>query len=70
MEDSAAKTETRELREKLDTLKRDFADVAKTAKVRAVEGTTDWVNEHPFAAIGVAAGVAFLIGLLIGRKTA
>jgi len=70
MEDAAVKAETRELREKLDALKRDFVDVAKTAKTRAVEGTTDWVKEHPFAAIGIAAGVAFLIGLLVGRKTA
>jgi ElaB/YqjD/DUF883 family membrane-anchored ribosome-binding protein len=65
---SSEKTETEDLREKLDTLKHDFADVARTAKERAVKGTTDWVQEHPFAAIGVGAGVGLLVGLLIGRK--
>jgi len=63
-----AKTEAQDLSEKMAALKQDFADVAKTAKDRAVEGTTDWVKEHPFTAIGIAAGVGFLIGLLVGRK--
>jgi ElaB/YqjD/DUF883 family membrane-anchored ribosome-binding protein len=65
-----AKTEAQELREKMDVLKEDFADAAKTAKDRAVKGTTEWVKEHPFATIGIAAGVGFVIGLLVGRKTA
>ena len=64
-----AKTEAQELREKMDVLKEDFADAAKTAKDRAVKGTTEWVKEHPFATIGIAAGVGFVIGLLVGRKT-
>ena len=65
-----AKTEAQELREKMDVLKEDFADAAKTAKDRAVKSTTEWVKEHPFATIGIAAGVGFVIGLLVGRKTA
>ena len=65
---STDKTETEDLREKLEALKQDFADVARTAKDRAVKGTTDWVQEHPFASIGVGAGVGLLLGLLIGRK--
>jgi ElaB/YqjD/DUF883 family membrane-anchored ribosome-binding protein len=65
---STEKTETEDLREKLDALKRDFADVARTAKQRAVKGTTDWVQEHPFGSIGIGAGVGLLLGLLIGRK--
>ena len=65
-----AKTEAQELREKMDVLKEDFADAAKTAKDRAVKGTAEWVKEHPFATIGIAAGVGFVIGLLVGRKTA
>jgi ElaB/YqjD/DUF883 family membrane-anchored ribosome-binding protein len=66
----AAKTEAQELREKMNTLKEDFAQVAKMAKDRAVKGTTEWVNEHPLATIGIAAGIGFMIGLMIGRKTA
>jgi ElaB/YqjD/DUF883 family membrane-anchored ribosome-binding protein len=65
---SEAKTDTEELREKLTALKQDFADVAKTAKERAVEGTTQWVKEHPFSTVGIGAGVGFLLGLLVGRK--
>jgi ElaB/YqjD/DUF883 family membrane-anchored ribosome-binding protein len=65
-----AKAEAQELREKMDVLKEDFADAAKKAGDRAIKGTTDWVKEHPFAAIGIAAGVGFVIGLLVGRKTA
>ena len=68
MENAASKAEAQDLREKMDVLKQDFADVAKTARERAVQGTRDWVKEHPFAAIGVAAGVGFVIGLLVGRK--
>ena len=65
-----AKAEAQELREKMDVLKEDFADAAKKAGDRAIKGTTDWVKKHPFAAIGIAAGVGFVIGLLVGRKTA
>jgi len=65
-----AKAEAQELREKIGELKDDFTDAARTAKDRAVKGTTEWVKEHPFAAIGIAAGVGFVIGLLVGRKTA
>ena len=68
MEGTATKAETQELCEKMEALKQDFADVARTAKDRAVQGTTDWVKEHPFAAIGIAAGVGLLVGLLVGRK--
>jgi ElaB/YqjD/DUF883 family membrane-anchored ribosome-binding protein len=63
-----SKTDTEDLREKLNALKQDFADVAKTAKERAVEGTTEWVKDHPFATVGIGAGVGFLLGLLVGRK--
>jgi ElaB/YqjD/DUF883 family membrane-anchored ribosome-binding protein len=66
----AAKTEAQELREKMDVLKEDFADAAKTTKDRAIKGTTEWVKEHPLATIGIAAGVGFVIGLMVGRKTA
>jgi ElaB/YqjD/DUF883 family membrane-anchored ribosome-binding protein len=65
-----AKAETQDLRKNMDVLKEDFADAAKTAKDRAIKNTTEWVKEHPFATIGIAAGVGFVIGLLVGRKTA
>lgn len=70
MEQTATKSDAQDLREKMELLKKDFADVAATAKERAVEGSRDWIREHPLAAIGIAAGVGFLIGLVVGRKTA
>ena len=68
MEHVESKTEAQDLREKMGALKQDFADVAKTARDRAVKGTTEWAKEHPLGTIGIAAGVGFLIGLLVGRK--
>jgi ElaB/YqjD/DUF883 family membrane-anchored ribosome-binding protein len=72
MEQTASKAEAQDLREKMEALKQDFADAAKTAKDRAIQGTTDWVKTNPFAAIGIAAGagcaIGLLVGLLIGRK--
>ncbi len=74
MESTGTKAEAQELRERIAALKHDAADIARTAKDRAVQGTKDWVKENPLAAVGVAvgvgAGVGFLIGLLVGRKTA
>jgi ElaB/YqjD/DUF883 family membrane-anchored ribosome-binding protein len=34
----------------------------------AARATDDYVHDHPWRAIGVAAGVGVLIGLLIGRR--
>lgn len=35
---------------------------------KAVRATDDYVHEHPWQAIGIAAGVGVLVGLLINRK--
>jgi ElaB/YqjD/DUF883 family membrane-anchored ribosome-binding protein len=40
-----------------------------TARARAAADATDeYVHENPWQAIGIAAGVSFLIGYLIGRR--
>jgi ElaB/YqjD/DUF883 family membrane-anchored ribosome-binding protein len=69
---TTVRPETRELRDKMNMLKQDFADVAKTAGDRAVKGTSDLVKDHPLAAIGIVAGVGagigLAIGLLVGRN--
>jgi ElaB/YqjD/DUF883 family membrane-anchored ribosome-binding protein len=45
------------------------AEVAVRGKAKAAAKATDhYVHEHPWKAIGAAAGVAFLLGLLIGRR--
>lgn len=35
---------------------------------KAVRATDDYVHEHPWTAIGIAAGVGVLVGLLVNRK--
>src|SRR5690606_22146147 len=35
---------------------------------RAVRVTDDYVHENPWQSLGVAAGVAFLLGLLVSRR--
>jgi ElaB/YqjD/DUF883 family membrane-anchored ribosome-binding protein len=40
-----------------------------SARARAAAGATDdFVHDNPWQAIGIAAGVAFLLGCLIGRR--
>jgi len=34
----------------------------------AAKATDSWVHDHPWTAVGVAAGIAFLVGLLVNRK--
>jgi ElaB/YqjD/DUF883 family membrane-anchored ribosome-binding protein len=34
----------------------------------AARATDDWVHDNPWGAIGVAAGVGFLVGLLVSRR--
>lgn len=35
---------------------------------KAARATDDYVHDHPWQSVGVAAGVAFLLGLLAGRR--
>ncbi|AWI77238.1 MAG: DUF883 domain-containing protein [Azoarcus sp.] len=35
---------------------------------KAAHATDDYVHAHPWESVGVAAGVAFLLGLLAGRR--
>jgi ElaB/YqjD/DUF883 family membrane-anchored ribosome-binding protein len=41
--------------------------VVKQAKVAAKE-TDNYVRENPWQAVGIAAGVAFIIGVLVSRR--
>lgn len=51
-------------RERLGDLQDDVLAQARDA----VESTDRYVHESPWAAIGVAAGVAFVLGVLVGRR--
>jgi ElaB/YqjD/DUF883 family membrane-anchored ribosome-binding protein len=45
------------------------AEAAIVAKSRAAARATDtYVHESPWTAVGVAAGVGLLVGLIIGRR--
>ena len=66
MDETATKAETRELREKFDALNRSFADVTKAVKEKVVVGTKEWAEEHPGATLGIVAGVAGALGLVVG----
>lgn len=35
---------------------------------QAARATDDYVHDNPWQAVGIAAGVGFLLGLLIGRR--
>jgi ElaB/YqjD/DUF883 family membrane-anchored ribosome-binding protein len=41
--------------------------VVDQAKV-AAKASDAWVHEHPWTAIGVAAGIGLLVGLVINRR--
>jgi len=34
----------------------------------AAHATDNWVHDHPWTAVGIAAGLAFLVGLAVNRK--
>jgi len=45
------------------------ARVAAAEKSRAAaRRADDWVHENPWAAVGAAAGVGFLLGMLVSRR--
>ena len=51
-------------RVKLADAERVLADKSKVA----AKATDEYVHEHPWQAVGIAAGIGFLLGLLIGRR--
>jgi ElaB/YqjD/DUF883 family membrane-anchored ribosome-binding protein len=47
----------------------DVNAVRAVAQTKAAAHATDsWVHEHPWTALGIAAGMAFLVGLVVNRK--
>jgi ElaB/YqjD/DUF883 family membrane-anchored ribosome-binding protein len=46
----------------------DLQDAVVTKSKAAARATDDYVHDHPWQAVGVAAGLGLLIGLLLNRK--
>lgn len=72
---AASGQQAQELRERAgDALKKarlrlQDAQAAVTENSKAAaRATDDWVHAHPWGAIGIAAGVGFLVGLLVSRR--
>ncbi len=50
-------------------LKLHDAQVVVTDNAKAAaRASDDWVHAHPWGAIGIGAGVGFLVGLLVARR--
>lgn len=52
------------MRDTKDSLK----DNVRERSQAAVDATEVYVGEHPWQSIGIAAGVGFLLGLLVSRR--
>lgn len=46
----------------------DLEDALRVKTREVARATDDYVHEHPWKSIGVAAGVGLIVGLLIGRR--
>ena len=61
----------RRMQERLQQAKHRLQDLQETAVARAKaagHAADDYVHEHPWKAIGAAAGIGMIVGLLIGRR--
>ena len=69
---SAGASELRvRMQDRLQQAKGRLLDLQETAVARARaagHAADDYVHEHPWKAIGAAAGIGMIIGLLIGRR--
>ena len=61
---SRAEESVRQARERLESLEDDLGQRARDA----AEDADRYVRDNPWAAIGIAAGVAFVVGLLVGCR--
>jgi len=71
----AAGEKVADMREKIETRLRNAklrladaeAAIVDSAKAAAA-ATDDYVHDHPWKSVGIAAGVGLLLGILIGRR--
>lgn len=72
---TSSATQAQELRDRAESALlatqaklREIQAAAKGSAKGAVRSTDDWVHGNPWRAIGIAAGVGVVIGLLIGLR--
>jgi len=61
------------LRARYDAARDRIAEVYSNTRRKVVEGAQaadTTIRDNPYQAMAVAAGVAFLVGLIVGRRTA
>jgi ElaB/YqjD/DUF883 family membrane-anchored ribosome-binding protein len=46
----------------------DLQHAAAERSRAAMHATDDWVHLHPWGAVGLGAGIGFLVGLLVARR--
>jgi ElaB/YqjD/DUF883 family membrane-anchored ribosome-binding protein len=59
------------LEDKVAKYKKDLARLQETAITKVTEvgqATDDYVHHEPWKAIGIAAGIAFVVGMLVCRR--
>lgn len=59
------------MQDRLDQAKEDLARLQETAVARAKDASRaadNYVHDNPWTAIGIAAGVGVVLGMLIGRR--
>ena len=59
------------LQDHLISARQNLADAQAAALERTKEvarATDDYVHDNPWRSIGIAAGIGFIVGLLIGRR--
>jgi len=60
------------LRERFEAVQERFTDIYSDAKRRIVDGgkqTDRAIRENPYQSLAITAGVALLVGVLIGRRS-
>jgi ElaB/YqjD/DUF883 family membrane-anchored ribosome-binding protein len=61
---SRAKASVGQARERLSEIRKNTADQAR----QAAESADEYVHKNPWQAVGIAAGIGLLLGVLINRR--
>ena len=60
------------LEDKISKYKKDLARLQETTVTKVTEAgraTDEYVHHEPWKVIGIAAGIAFVLGVLVGRRS-